>query len=97
MKVKCCVCGAAREREQCDIIQPSPAQKAAIVEMGQVPAAEYIYCKPCSNLLKNKEQGAALIRGITATRLRMAGNPRAEYIAQKTYEYLIAKATKPVS
>lgn len=97
MTVKCCVCGAAREREQCEIIQPSPDQKAAIVQMGQVPAVEYVYCKPCSNLLKDKEKGASLMRGLIATRLRMAGNPRAEYVAQKTYEFLIAKAAKPVS
>lgn len=97
MKVHCCVCGAERERAACDIVTPTEAEKADIRKAGQEPEAEYIYCKPCSKLLKDKEKGAALIRGLIATRLRMKGDPRAEYIAQRVYDFLLAKAKAPVS
>jgi hypothetical protein len=73
------------------IYQTTPAEKEAIQKVGQTPADEYVYCRPCANLLRDKEKGAALMRGLVAARLRVAGDPRADAIAQKMYDFLIRK------
>ena len=87
--MKCCVCET--ERENFVTIKTTPADREAITKLGQIPKDEYVYCKPCANLLRDKEKGASLIRGIMATRLRLRGNAQAEAIAQRLYDFLIQK------
>ncbi len=92
MKVECCICGAKRERQDAVVVVLSDEEKAAIRQMKVEPPNEYAYCKPCHRLTTDREQGARLIQGLVQTRLQLQGNPKAEEIGRRYYEFFIQKA-----
>lgn len=93
----CCVCGANRDLKKCVVLKTTDAERDAIRKMGQEPKDEYVYCRPCHRLITDKERGAKLLQGLVQTRLRMAGNPRADEIGKRYYDFLLQKAKGPVS
>lgn len=94
----CCLCRRDRPESALRHICLTAEERAFTLAQQGVETTDLWYCRPCYQVLSDREQGAALIRGTLLVNLRAAGVPNAEKVAQKVYERLLAKATKtPVS
>lgn len=90
----CCVCNRNRPRPDCEVVVLTEQEKEAVQKMGQTPEEEYVYCRPCFRILSNPETGAQLIKGVLQVQLRQSGVANAEQLANRYYDFLIAKAKK---
>jgi hypothetical protein len=92
--MKCEVCGRDRAEDQGVRLALTAEDRRLISNStGQPAPAEYFYCKPCYGVLTDREQGARLISGQIESRLRLAGHPKAQQIAEKVYTFLIEKSS----
>jgi hypothetical protein len=94
MKLKCCVCGRERDEETCVTIVLTPNEKKHLESAGETSVESLSYCRPCYRTLSDREAGAQLMKGVVQFRLRAAGVPNAEQLAQRFYEFLISKSGK---
>lgn len=88
----CGICGRERQRNQCVIIKPTDAEKAAMKEAGLEAAQEYVYCRPCHRTVTDPVTGPDFMKGLVQTRLQQMGVARAEEIAETYRRSLLAKS-----
>jgi len=87
---KCLVCGRGTPRNDSRIIVLTTEEKATIAN----PLDEYVYCKPCWNVLSDPNSGPALISGIAQHHLRRLGVLNAEELAQRFRSALTSRAIR---
>lgn len=86
---KCCVCGHAFDfGERFDL---TPEERAAI---GPTAPVSVSYCRGCLKVMRHREQGAQLLKGVFEASLREHGVPDAKERAEEFHANLLAAATK---
>lgn len=92
--MKCSNCGRERSESAGSVLKLSEDEQAHIAKLTGAPSPiELFYCKPCYRIVTDREMGARLISGQIEVRLRLAGHPRAQQIAESFYRLLIEKST----
>ncbi len=92
--MKCVNCSRERPESTGTVIQLTDEERGLIRKMsGDEPPTSYFYCKTCYRIITDREMGARMISGQLEIRLRAAGNPTAQEIAEKLYKLLIDKST----
>ena len=71
-------------------------ERAVVAKQFQAtPQDEYIYCPPCTKVLKDREQGAQLIKGLfQATLTMMTEGKGPEKAAKQLYRHLLQATEK---
>ncbi len=93
-KAYCGVCKRERERQKMHTITPTESDREAIRKLGVEPQDEYIYCRPCWQIMCDRERGAQLLKGMVQTRLRSLGATNSEKSGQKVYDLVTSRASK---
>jgi hypothetical protein len=89
MKVACCVCNRQKEESDGQTYVLTNAEKATLVKSGQTPLDKYFYCRPCFRMISDPEKAAQLIKGVVQVTLTAQGNPKAEEIATRYYQFYL--------
>jgi len=89
--VVCGICGQARSRDTCKVIKLTQSERQVILDDGQKPLPEYIYCRPCWRVLSNPVTGPNLGKGLMQARLRQLGVVNAEALAKIYHKKLVSR------
>jgi len=92
--VDCAICHRPRAVERCEVLELTADEKKAMRQMGQTPEDKLYYCRPCWRVVTNREQGAALMKGMAQVQLQRAGVTNAETVATKFHERLLKLVEK---
>jgi hypothetical protein len=89
----CIICGrdAGQGSESFTLTEE---EVAALKAVGEKPHEAYVYCKACLRVMKDPEAGPQFLKGFWLSKLRAAGVPNADRLAQKLYEFLRSKTKK---
>lgn len=93
-ELKCIICARQKARADCEVLKLSTEEQLAIRASGERPPAEIAYCRPCYRLISNPEKALDLLKGMYLMRLKAAGVPNAEAMAEEFKTRLSAKAKK---
>lgn len=91
-KVKCALCEQPKEQGACIVLVLTDAEKAAVKDAPD----QYMYCRPCWNVLNDPVNGLALMKGLVQAKLRSLGvsGDRAEAAAQEFQKKLLSRSTR---
>lgn len=93
--MKCINCARERAPTAGKVIELTEEDRRLIrMTTGEESPTEYFYCNACYRIVTDREMGARMISGQLEIRLRAAGNPNAQQIAETFYKFLIEKSTK---
>jgi hypothetical protein len=96
--MKCVNCGRDRPEADCSTLVLTEDERNVIRSLTGDAPVQLVFCKPCYRVITDREMGARLISGQLEARLRIAGNPKAQQIAETLYKFLIDKSkSKQVS
>jgi hypothetical protein len=74
MKRRCAICNREREIDRMTIFKLKKAEVQALSKMaGSEATAEVALCRPCADLMSNKESAIQLIRGSLIAGFRASG------------------------
>ena len=65
-----------------------------VATIGPETQREVPYCSECLKAMRNLQQGANILAGVFERKLRAAGVPGADQVAEKFKERLVAAATR---
>lgn len=89
MKLICCVCNRSKEESDGQTYILTEAEKASLVKGGHTPKDQYFYCRPCFRMISDPATAAQLIKGVVQVSLTAQGNPKAEEIANRYYQFYL--------
>ena len=89
MKLACCICNRQKEESEGKTFVLTDAEKASLVKIRQSPLDKYFYCRPCFRMISDPEKAAQLIKGVVQVSLTAQGNPKAEAIATRYYQFYL--------
>lgn len=82
----CCVCQRSFSEGEILVLTPDEAVGGSADTVG--------YCAPCLRIMRDRESGAQLLKGLYEMRLREAGVQNAKGLAEKFYAKLKQATTK---
>lgn len=93
-EVECAVCHRPRAVSRCEVIELTDDEKASLRKMGHTVEDTLYYCRPCWRVVTDRQQGAALMKGLAQTQLQRAGVANAEDVATKFHERVLELSKK---
>lgn len=93
----CGICNRPWADERCHTITLTEQEQAIVFQTTGQKVETYTYCGPCWKLLQDPRQGAQFIAGSMRAAARAAGNPNADKVGKRTFDFLLSRVKKPVS
>ena len=89
--LRCSMCGRPKPSETCTILRLTPKEMDAVSIIGE-PPDQFVFCKACWKIQRNKERAAQLLKGLMQARMRARGSR--SNLPDKLYRHLIDASAK---